>query len=48
MTALRDGRSGVQILVETRDFSLLRNVQNGSGFNTALYSMDCGGKAAGT
>jgi hypothetical protein len=44
---------GVWFLAEVRDYSLLRNVQTGSGAHLASYTMgtvSCfpGGKAAGT
>ena len=39
VTRLRAGRSGVRILVETRDFSLLQNVHIGSGVRPASYFM---------
>ena len=42
VTRLRAGRSGVRILVEARDFSLLRNVPIGSGDRPASYSMGIG------
>ena len=46
---LRVGRSGVRMPVRNIDFSLLRNVQNGSGSHLASYSMGtavlCGGQS---
>jgi hypothetical protein len=39
VTRLRAGRSGVRIPVEARDFSLLQNVQTGSGAHPASYSV---------
>jgi hypothetical protein len=51
VTRLQAGRSGVRIPAGVRDFSLLQNVQNGSGVHLASYTMGTrcsfpGGKAA--
>jgi hypothetical protein len=41
-TRLRDGRSGVRILVGTRDMSLLQNVQTGCGAHPTSCSVGHG------
>jgi hypothetical protein len=41
-TVLQAGRNGVRILAGARDFSLLRNMQTGSGAHPASYSMGTG------
>ena len=43
VTELRVGLAGVRILVVATDFSLLQNVQTGSGAHPASYSMGTGG-----
>ena len=42
MTRLVDGRSGVRILTEPKDFSLLQNAQTGSGTHPDSYSISIG------
>jgi hypothetical protein len=41
-TTLLGGPSGVQILAGLRDFSVLQNIQTGSGTHAASYSMGTG------
>jgi hypothetical protein len=41
-TRLRAGRSGFRISVKETDFSLLQNVQTGSGAHSPSYSMGTG------
>ena len=44
MTRLRDGQSGIQILAEARNYSLLQKVTTGCGAHPASYSVgtrDC-------
>jgi len=43
----RSERSGVRITAGVRDFSILLNVQPGSGSHPALYSMDAGDLSRG-
>jgi hypothetical protein len=44
---IRDGSSGVRILAGAGDFSLLQDVQTGSGAHPWLPGFFCGEKAAG-
>jgi hypothetical protein len=42
VTWLRVGQSGVQIPAGLRDFSVLQNIQTGSGTNQVSYSIGTG------